>query len=142
MRRKTQITSTPKKRRGRKKSTCSEYDRTGYFKKYYDELKNDPERMEKKRTKNREWARSKNGKRYKKDYYNMITKQKRKIKNEIIKEIKKEQIKKANEYCPVKPGQCEQLNYNEFNEKICHKFNDEIISLWCINHCPAEKESK
>ncbi len=139
---KRKIQPTPKKRRGRKKSTCSKYDRTEYFKDYYEKIKNDPIRMEKKRSKNREWARSKNGKKCSKEYYNKITKHKRRIENDILQKIKKEQTKKALEYCPVKPGQCDQLKYNEFNEKLCHKFNDEIISLWNINHCPAKKESK
>lgn len=142
MKRKTQTTPTPKKRRGKRKSTCSSYDRTEYFEDYYNKLKNDPKRLRKKREQNLEWSRTKRGKQYRKEYYMQITKQKRKIANVILQNIKNEQEKKALEYCPLKPGQCEELKLNEFNEKICHQFNGEIISLWDINCCPAKKDSK
>lgn len=142
MKRKVQITPTPKKRRGKRKSTCSDYNRTEYFKDYYEKIKNDPEKLEHKKQLNREWDQSPNGKKCRKKYYTTITKHKRKIESTIIQKIKKEQTKKSLEYCPVKPGPCNHLKRNEFDEKICHEFNDEIISLWDINYCPAEKESK
>ncbi len=77
MKRKTQTTPTPKKRRGKRKSTCSSYDRTEYFEDYYKKLKNDPKRLKEKRLKNREWAQTKYGKECLKEYYLTTTKQKR-----------------------------------------------------------------
>ncbi len=142
MKRKIQTILTPKKRRGKRKTACSEYDRTEYHKDYYNKLKNNPERIKKKRLSDKKWNQSENGKKYYQDYYKTKVKEKNQIISDIKQKMKKEQTKKALEYCPVKPGHCDQLKYNEFNEKICHKFNDEIISLWDINHCPAKKESK
>lgn len=77
MKRKVQITPIPKKRRGKRKSTCSDYDRSEYFKDYYKQLKNNPEKLEHKKQANEKWRQSKNGKEYMKEYYITVLKPRR-----------------------------------------------------------------